>query len=62
MHQAMQEGAAIVGGLDPHTVDEHIEKSLHAMVDLAVQHQAGSISICMIAMSRASKRCSDSLT
>lgn len=41
MHEAMQEGAAIVGGLDPHTVDEHIEKSLHAMVDLAVQHQAG---------------------
>ncbi|MGF9698491.1 amidohydrolase [Paenibacillus sp. MABNR03] len=41
MHQAMEEGATIVGGLDPHTVDEQIEKSLHVMVDLAVQHQAG---------------------
>ncbi|NUU77613.1 amidohydrolase [Paenibacillus xylanilyticus] len=41
MLQAMEEGATIVGGLDPHTLDEQIEKSLHVMVDLAVQHQAG---------------------
>ncbi|UPK47542.1 amidohydrolase family protein [Paenibacillus pabuli] len=41
MRQAMAEGATHVGGLDPHTVDEHIEKSLNAMVELAVQYQAG---------------------
>ncbi|WP_145332600.1 amidohydrolase [Paenibacillus xylanexedens] len=41
MGQAMSEGATHVGGLDPYTVDENIEKSLHAMVELAVKHQAG---------------------
>ncbi|SDC23675.1 Cytosine/adenosine deaminase [Paenibacillus sp. CF095] len=41
MGQAMKEGATHVGGLDPHTVDEQIERSLNAMVELAVQHQAG---------------------
>ncbi|MHA7583855.1 amidohydrolase [Paenibacillus vandeheii] len=41
MRQAMAEGATHVGGLDPHTVDEHIEKSLNVMVELAVQYQAG---------------------
>lgn len=41
MGQAMTEGATHVGGLDPYTVDENIEKSLHTMVELAVKHQAG---------------------
>ncbi|MDT0124383.1 amidohydrolase [Paenibacillus sp. RRE4] len=41
MGQAMSEGATHVGGLDPYTVDENIEKSLHAMVELAVKYQAG---------------------
>ncbi|MGV2881189.1 amidohydrolase [Paenibacillus taichungensis] len=41
MRQSMAEGATHVGGLDPHTVDEHIEKSLNVMVELAVQYQAG---------------------
>ncbi|PQP84999.1 deaminase [Paenibacillus sp. PCH8] len=39
--QAMKEGATHVGGLDPHTVDEDIEKSVNAMVELADQYQAG---------------------
>ncbi|WP_293199486.1 amidohydrolase [Paenibacillus sp.] len=41
MAQAMTEGATHVGGLDPYTVDENIEKSLHTMIELAVKHQAG---------------------
>lgn len=41
MGQAMSEGATHVGGLDPYTVDENIEKSLHTMMELAVKHQAG---------------------
>ncbi|MGF6352246.1 cytosine/adenosine deaminase-related metal-dependent hydrolase [Paenibacillus sp. 4624] len=41
MGQAMSEGATHVGGLDPYTVDENIEKSLHTMIELAVKHQAG---------------------
>lgn len=41
MEQAMSEGATHVGGLDPYTVDENMEKSLHTMVELAVKHRAG---------------------
>ncbi|MGQ8872547.1 amidohydrolase [Paenibacillus sp. TSA_86.1] len=41
MGQAMAEGATHVGGLDPYTVDENVEKSLHTMMELAVKHQAG---------------------
>jgi cytosine/adenosine deaminase-related metal-dependent hydrolase len=41
MGQAMTEGATHVGGLDPYTVDENVEKSLHTMMELAVKHQAG---------------------
>ncbi|MDN4604661.1 amidohydrolase [Paenibacillus sp. F6_3S_P_1C] len=41
MRQAMAEGSTHVGGLDPHAVDGHIEKSLNAMVELAVQYKAG---------------------
>ena len=37
----MTEGATHVGGLDPYTVDENLEKSLHTMMELAVKHQAG---------------------
>ncbi|MDR6723473.1 cytosine/adenosine deaminase-related metal-dependent hydrolase [Paenibacillus amylolyticus] len=41
MDQAMAEGATHVGGLDPATVDGDVERSLHAMVELAVRYQAG---------------------
>ncbi|MFC9709205.1 amidohydrolase [Paenibacillus sp. NPDC056933] len=41
MRRAMSEGATHVGGLDPSTVDGNMEKSLDAMVELAIQHQAG---------------------
>jgi len=39
--QALEEGATHVGGLDPYTVDGDIEKPLHTIVELAVQHNAG---------------------
>ncbi|WP_068774136.1 amidohydrolase [Paenibacillus sp. FJAT-26967] len=39
--QSLAEGATHVGGVDPHTVDGDIEKSLQTLVELAVQHQAG---------------------
>lgn len=41
MKQAMKEGATHVGGVDPYTVDGDIERSLQAMVDLAVTSNAG---------------------
>lgn len=41
MGQAMTEGATHVGGLDPYTVDENMERSLHTMIELAVKHRAG---------------------
>ncbi|HWO97616.1 MAG TPA: amidohydrolase [Bacillus sp. (in: firmicutes)] len=41
MKDAMRNGAHLVGGVDPATFDEDIEKSLHAMVDIAVQFNAG---------------------
>ncbi|WP_102716141.1 amidohydrolase [Paenibacillus castaneae] len=39
--QSLAEGATHVGGVDPHTVDGDIEKSLQAMVELAVGANAG---------------------
>lgn len=39
--EAMRNGANLVGGVDPATVDEDIEKSLSVMVDIAVQFNAG---------------------
>lgn len=39
--QSLEEGATHVGGVDPFTVDGDIEKSLHTMVELAVQGDAG---------------------
>jgi len=40
MRQAMNEGATIVGGLDPGGVDLNIEASLHEMMDIAVEFNA----------------------
>ncbi|MFD0589725.1 amidohydrolase [Paenibacillus sp. GCM10027627] len=39
--QSLAEGATHVGGVDPFTVDGDIEKSLQAMVELAVMNKAG---------------------
>lgn len=39
--QAMKEGATLVGGVDPATVDENIEKSLQTIMDIAVEANAG---------------------
>lgn len=39
--QAMGLGATHVGGVDPATVDENIEKSLQTMMDIAVEAEAG---------------------
>lgn len=39
--QAMRQGASFVGGVDPATVDENIEKSLHTIMDIAVEADAG---------------------
>ncbi|WP_435162891.1 amidohydrolase family protein [Paenibacillus glycanilyticus] len=39
--EAMMQGATHVGGVDPATVDENIEKSLHTIMDIAVQTNAG---------------------
>lgn len=41
MKEAMRNGAHLVGGVDPATFDEDIEKSLYTMVDIAVQFDAG---------------------
>jgi len=41
MKEALAEGAAYVGGVDPHTLDGDIEKVLQTTVELAVQHKAG---------------------
>lgn len=41
MKQALEEGATHVGGVDPHTIDGDIEKSLQSMVELAVMNHAG---------------------
>lgn len=39
--QSLTEGATHVGGLDPHTVDGDLDKSLQIMIELAVQSNAG---------------------
>lgn len=39
--QSLAEGATLVGGVDPYTVDGNIEKSLQTMVELAVMNNAG---------------------
>ena len=41
MDQAMQMGATHVGGVDPSTVDKHVDKSLTQIFDLAVKHNKG---------------------
>ncbi|MGE8081648.1 amidohydrolase family protein [Peribacillus loiseleuriae] len=41
MSAAMKQGATLVGGVDPYTVDENIEKSLHTIFDIAVQSNSG---------------------
>lgn len=41
MRQSLVEGATHVGGLDPHTVDGDIDKSIHTLVELAVQGNVG---------------------
>lgn len=41
MRQAMQEGATLVGGLDPAGIDENLEHSLNEMMDIAVEADAG---------------------
>jgi cytosine/adenosine deaminase-related metal-dependent hydrolase len=40
MREALRNGAGIVGGVDPATFDEDIEKSLHTVMDLAVEANA----------------------
>lgn len=37
MREAMRNGVNVVGGLDPATIDNDIEKSLHTMMDMAVE-------------------------
>ncbi|MEW9096949.1 MAG: amidohydrolase family protein [Clostridiaceae bacterium] len=37
MKEAMRNGVNVVGGLDPATIDNDIEKSLHTMMDIAVE-------------------------
>lgn len=39
--QSLAEGATLVGGVDPYTIDGNIEKSLQTMVELAVMNNAG---------------------
>ncbi|WP_080874453.1 amidohydrolase [Oceanobacillus timonensis] len=41
VREALQKGANFVGGVDPATVDGDIDASLNAMVDLAVEGNAG---------------------
>ncbi|CAM4077837.1 amidohydrolase family protein [Paenibacillus alkaliterrae] len=40
VRQAMRQGAALVGGVDPATVDENIEVSLQTIMDIAVEANA----------------------
>lgn len=41
MREALKQGATIVGGVDPYTVDENIDKSLATIMDIAVEANAG---------------------
>lgn len=40
VREALRNGATLVGGVDPATVDENIEASLHTMIELAVEANA----------------------
>lgn len=40
VREAMKHGAGLVGGVDPASFDEDIEKSLHTMMDIAVEANA----------------------
>ncbi|WP_343797126.1 amidohydrolase [Bacillus carboniphilus] len=40
MREAMKLGATYVGGVDPATVDEDMEKSLHTIIDIAIEAAA----------------------
>ncbi|QTD42528.1 amidohydrolase family protein [Sporosarcina sp. Te-1] len=41
MRDALKQGATLVGGVDPYTVDEDIDKSLSTIFDIAVEANAG---------------------
>lgn len=41
VREALRNGATIVGGLDPATVDDDTERSLNAMMELAIEANAG---------------------
>lgn len=41
MKEALQNGANIVGGIDPHHVEEDADRALNAIMQLAVDHDAG---------------------
>lgn len=41
VREAMKNGATLVGGVDPATVDRHIERSLSAVFDIATEHDKG---------------------
>lgn len=41
VRQALKQGATIVGGVDPGSVDDNIEKSLQTIMDIAVEANAG---------------------
>ncbi|MGD6846614.1 amidohydrolase family protein [Rossellomorea aquimaris] len=41
MREAMKSGATLVGGVDPATVDRHIDQSLYTTFDIATEHNAG---------------------
>jgi len=41
VREALRSGAALIGGVDPATIDGNIEKSLHTVMELAVEADAG---------------------
>ncbi|MBU8770815.1 amidohydrolase family protein [Cytobacillus oceanisediminis] len=41
IRDAMKNGATLVGGVDPATVDRNIEKSLHTIFEIATEHNKG---------------------
>lgn len=41
VREAMKNGATLVGGVDPATVDRHIERSLSTVFDIAAEHNKG---------------------
>ncbi|CAM3375268.1 amidohydrolase family protein [Aeromicrobium ponti] len=41
IRDAMKNGATLVGGVDPATVDRNIEKSLNTIFEIAVEHKKG---------------------